>query len=78
MAFETIRFEVDGAVATITLARPEAANAQSSLMIEELDAAGFAELLLHAPRASVSAAIATMRRERGKRGSLFVSMLKDT
>src|SRR6202795_4617004 len=39
MAFETIRSEVDGAVATITLARPEAANAQSSRMIEELDAA---------------------------------------
>jgi enoyl-CoA hydratase len=37
--FETIRSEVDGAVATITLARPEAANAQSSRMIEELDAA---------------------------------------
>jgi enoyl-CoA hydratase len=39
MAFETIRSEVDGAIATITLARPEAANAQSSMMIEELDAA---------------------------------------
>jgi enoyl-CoA hydratase len=39
MAFETIRFDVDGAVATITLARPEAANAQSSQMIDELDAA---------------------------------------
>ena len=37
--FETLRFEVDGAVATITLARPEAANAQSSQLIEELDAA---------------------------------------
>ena len=39
MPFETIRFEVDGAVATITLARPEAANAQSAQMIDELDAA---------------------------------------
>jgi enoyl-CoA hydratase len=39
MAFETIRSEVDGPVATITLARPDAANAQSSRMIEELDAA---------------------------------------
>lgn len=39
MAFETIRSEVEGAVATITLARPEAANAQSSQMIDELDAA---------------------------------------
>ncbi|MDQ1533038.1 MAG: hypothetical protein QOF28_799, partial [Actinomycetota bacterium] len=38
MPFETIRSQVDGAIATITLARPEAANAQSSLMIEELDA----------------------------------------
>jgi enoyl-CoA hydratase len=39
MAFETIRSEVDGPVATITLARPASANAQSSRMIEELDAA---------------------------------------
>ena len=39
MANEAIRYEVDGAVATITLARPEAANAQSSQMIDELDAA---------------------------------------
>lgn len=35
--FDTIRYERDGAVATVTLARPEAANAQSSQMIEELD-----------------------------------------
>jgi enoyl-CoA hydratase len=39
VAFETIRYEVDGAVATITLARPGSANAQNSLMIDELDAA---------------------------------------
>jgi enoyl-CoA hydratase len=39
MAFETIRSEVDGPVATITLARPDAANAQNAAMIEELDAA---------------------------------------
>ncbi len=39
MPFETIRSESDGAVATITLARPAAANAQSSQMITELDAA---------------------------------------
>jgi enoyl-CoA hydratase/carnithine racemase len=35
----TIRYDVDGPVATITLARPEAANAQNSLLIDELDAA---------------------------------------
>ena len=38
-AFETIRYEVDGPVATITLDRPEAANAQSTQLIDELDAA---------------------------------------
>jgi enoyl-CoA hydratase len=38
-AFETIRYAGDGPVATITLARPEAANAQSSQLISELDAA---------------------------------------
>lgn len=37
--FATIRYAVDGAVATITLARPQAANAQSSQLITELDAA---------------------------------------
>jgi enoyl-CoA hydratase/carnithine racemase len=37
--FETIRYEVDGAVATITLARPEMANAQSMRLIDEVDAA---------------------------------------
>jgi enoyl-CoA hydratase len=37
--FETVRYEVDGPVATITLDRPEAANAQSSQLIDELDAA---------------------------------------
>jgi enoyl-CoA hydratase len=35
--FATIRYETDGPVATITLARPEAANAQSSQLIDELD-----------------------------------------
>jgi enoyl-CoA hydratase len=35
----TIRYEVSDAVATITLHRPEAANAQNSRMIEELDQA---------------------------------------
>jgi enoyl-CoA hydratase len=39
MQAETVRYAVDGAVATITLARPEAANAQSSQLIVELDAA---------------------------------------
>jgi enoyl-CoA hydratase len=35
--FATIRYETDGPVATITLARPDAANAQSSQLIDELD-----------------------------------------
>jgi enoyl-CoA hydratase len=37
--FETVRYETGGAVATITLARPEQANAQSMQLIDELDAA---------------------------------------
>jgi enoyl-CoA hydratase len=37
--FETIRYEVEGAVATITMSRPEVANAQNSQLIDELDAA---------------------------------------
>jgi enoyl-CoA hydratase len=37
--FETIRYEVDGAVATITMNRPDVANAQNSQLIDELDAA---------------------------------------
>jgi len=37
--FATVRYDTDGPIATITLARPEAANAQSSQLIEELDAA---------------------------------------
>jgi enoyl-CoA hydratase len=39
MGFSTIRYEVRGPIATITLARPDAANAQNSQMIDELDAA---------------------------------------
>jgi enoyl-CoA hydratase len=39
MDLETVRYEVDGAVATITLDRPDAANAQSTRLIEDLDAA---------------------------------------
>ncbi len=39
MDFETVRYEAEGQVATITLNRPEAANAQNSQMIEDLDAA---------------------------------------
>ncbi len=35
----TIRYSADGAIATITLNRPQAANAQNSRMIDELDAA---------------------------------------
>ena len=38
-AFETIRYEVEGAVATVTLDRADAANAQNSQMLEEIDAA---------------------------------------
>ncbi len=37
--FETIRYTVDGPVASVTLDRPDAANAQSSRMIDEIDAA---------------------------------------
>jgi enoyl-CoA hydratase len=39
LGFETIRYEVDGAVATITMARADKANAQSMRLIDELDAA---------------------------------------
>jgi enoyl-CoA hydratase len=38
-AFETIRYGVDGPVCTITLDRPESANAQNTQLIDELDAA---------------------------------------
>jgi enoyl-CoA hydratase len=38
-SFSTIRYEVDGSVATVTLARPDVANAQDSRLIDELDAA---------------------------------------
>lgn len=37
--FTQVRYEVDGAVATITLNRPDKANAQSMVLIDELDAA---------------------------------------
>lgn len=37
--FRTIRYEVDGHLAFLTLDRPDAANAQSSTMIDEIDAA---------------------------------------
>jgi enoyl-CoA hydratase/carnithine racemase len=39
MSWETIDYVVDGAVATVTMQRPEAANAQSTQLIDELDAA---------------------------------------
>jgi enoyl-CoA hydratase len=38
-AFETVRYEVDRPVCTITLDRPESANAQNTQLIDELDAA---------------------------------------
>ncbi|MBV8982080.1 MAG: enoyl-CoA hydratase/isomerase family protein, partial [Acidimicrobiia bacterium] len=38
MAEPAVLYEVDGAVATVTLNRPEAANAQSTAMLEELEA----------------------------------------
>ena len=38
-SFETIRYETDGAVATVTMNRPDVANAQDSRMIDEIDAA---------------------------------------
>ncbi|HWE66382.1 MAG TPA: enoyl-CoA hydratase [Acidimicrobiales bacterium] len=37
--FEVIRYETDGAVATITMNRPDMANAQDTALIDELDAA---------------------------------------
>jgi enoyl-CoA hydratase len=37
--FETIQYEVEGPIATITLNRPEVANAQDTQLIDELDAA---------------------------------------
>jgi enoyl-CoA hydratase len=39
LPFETVRYEADGHVALITLNRPQAANAQSSQLIGELDQA---------------------------------------
>jgi enoyl-CoA hydratase len=37
--FNVVRYETDGAVATITMNRPEVANAQDTALIDELDAA---------------------------------------
>ena len=37
--FDTIQYSIDGAVATITLNRPDVANAQDTQLIDELDAA---------------------------------------
>ncbi|MDE0666652.1 MAG: enoyl-CoA hydratase-related protein, partial [Acidimicrobiaceae bacterium] len=37
--FSTVLYEVDGPVATITMDRPQVANAQDTQMIDELDAA---------------------------------------
>ncbi len=38
-ASDTVRYEVDGAVATITLDRPESANAQNAELLDALDTA---------------------------------------
>jgi enoyl-CoA hydratase len=38
-AFETVRYEVDGPVCTITLDRPDVANAQDTQLLDELAAA---------------------------------------
>jgi enoyl-CoA hydratase len=37
--FTTIRYEIDGPIATITLDRPQVANAQNTTLIDELDLA---------------------------------------
>ena len=39
MDYEVIRYEVDGAVATITMNRPDVANAQDTQLLDELDGA---------------------------------------
>lgn len=39
MGYENVLYEVDGAVATITMNRPEMANAQNTGLIDDLDAA---------------------------------------
>jgi len=39
MSFDTLLYEVDGPVCTITLNRPEMANAQNTALIDDLDAA---------------------------------------
>ena len=39
MEYESILYQVDGAVATVTMNRPEMANAQDTRLIDELDAA---------------------------------------
>jgi enoyl-CoA hydratase len=39
MSYETVRYDIEDAVAIITMNRPEMANAQDSQLIDELDAA---------------------------------------
>ncbi|HSS10293.1 MAG TPA: enoyl-CoA hydratase [Acidimicrobiales bacterium] len=39
MGFDTVIYEVDGAVATITMNRPDVANAQNTALIDEMDVA---------------------------------------
>ena len=39
MGYDTSLYEVEGAVATVTMNRPEVANAQNTALIDDLDAA---------------------------------------
>jgi enoyl-CoA hydratase len=39
VGYDTVLYEVDGAVATITMNRPEMANAQNTALIDDIDAA---------------------------------------
>ena len=39
MGYDTLLYEVEGAVATVTMNRPEVANAQNTALIDDLDAA---------------------------------------
>ena len=39
MGYDTLLYEVDGPVVTVTMNRPEVANAQNTALIDDLDAA---------------------------------------